>query len=132
MSVMTGEPHSTLRAMADACTFCGSAAADRAFLAEAPSTRAAICNVCLAVMFRQIEMRKGLEPSPGVRNLIGAPTMWPLERRLRQVNHAYWQGRAKLRTKLREILRRPAENGPGPQSPLSAMFVQHAHPLGTF
>jgi hypothetical protein len=130
--------------VADVCTFCGSAAADRAFLAEAKAASAAICNVCLAVCFRQLEYKKGLVPSPGVAHMIGGIEMWPGERRLRQVDHAVREGRRVLRGKLRGLLRGRAPANAAtdaatdgrsrsrPTAPLASMFVQHVHPLATF
>jgi len=109
----------------DRCTFCGSDAVDRAFIAQAPSSSAAICETCLAVAFRGLEYKKGLAPSPGVARLIGAASMWPGERRLRQLNHAYARGRAELASRM---FRRPAR----PQPAVNVMFVQHVHPLAQF
>lgn len=109
----------------DRCTFCGSDAADRAFIARAPSSNAAICGSCLAVAFRALEYKKGLPPSPGVARMIGVSSMWPLERRLRQFNHAYARGRAALTSRLS---RRPTHAQPT----VSVMFVQHVHPLAQF
>ena len=103
----------------DACTFCGSAAADRAFLAEAKAGTAAICNVCLAVQFRRLEYKKGLEPSRGVNAMIGEVEMWPGERRLRQLDDVVRRFQRKRRATAR----------PQPREPL---FQQHVHPLRTF
>lgn len=104
----------------DRCTFCGSDAVDRAFIARAPSSNAAICETCLAVAFRKLEYKKGLPPSPGVARLIGASSMWPGERRLRQFNHAY----------ARFTQRRPRQRPV--RAPLSVIFVQQVHPLAQF
>jgi hypothetical protein len=116
----------------DACTFCGSAATNRAFLAHARSSSAAICNVCLAVCFRRLEMNKGLAPSPGVGRMIGDVEMWPLERELRRFNHVYGQARRTLRGKLASLLGRAPRGTRRSSAPLSALFVQHVHPLATF
>ena len=104
----------------DRCTFCGSDASDRAFIARAPSSSAAICGSCLAVAFRALEYKKGLLPSPGVARLIGASSMWPGERRLRQFNHAY------ARFTQRRNRPRPAA------APVSVMYEPHVHPLAQF
>jgi len=121
----------------DRCTFCGSDATDRAFIAKAPSSDAAICETCLALAFRKLEYKKGLVASPGVGRIIGAASMWPLERRLRQFNHAYWRGRAAVRERLRSVRRGSAPGSraaaaPSAPAPLSAMFVQRVHPLAQF
>ena len=57
--------------------------------------------------------------------MIGAGSMWPGERRLRQFNHAYARSRADLRSRL---FRRPAQ----PRPAVNVMFVQHVHPLAQF
>lgn len=113
----------------EACTFCGSAATERAFLARGPSSSAAICNVCLSVCFRRLEMKKGLAPSPGVGRMIGEVEMWPLERELRRVNHAYWKARRAL---LGGLLGGTSRGARRSASPLSALFEQRVHPLSLF
>jgi len=114
----------------DRCTFCGSNAVDRAFIARAPSSSAAICETCLAVAFRRLEYDKGLVPSPGVARLIGAASMWPGERRLRQLNHAVARARAAVSERWLSA-RRGAAQEAKPITP-SVMFVQHVHPLAQF
>ena len=116
----------------DRCTFCGSDAVDRAFIASAPSSSAAICETCLAVAFRRLEYEKGLAPSPGVARLIGASNMWPGERRLRQFNHAYARGRAAVNKRLSSVRRRTAPGGSPAPMRMSVTFVQHVHPLAQF
>jgi len=116
----------------DRCTFCGSDAVDRAFIAHAPSSSAAICETCLAVAFRRLEYKKGLRPSPGVARLIGASSMWPGERRLRQFNYAYARGRATLNKRMRSVRRGTAPGRPAEPVALSVMFVQRVHPLAQF